>query len=129
MLHIRTVVKESPIHGLGLFAAEPIAKGTLISAWDPVFDVSFSNETIAALPLPAREFIQLYGWPHDGRMRLELDGGRYVNHSETPNVRVKDDEGTSSIAARDIAVGEELTEDYAEFNTEFAKLGFAANRL
>lgn len=47
-----------------------------------------------------------------GMLVLCCDNERFVNHSENPNSITV---GDTSIAARDIAVGEEITENYRDF--------------
>ena len=39
MLLVKTRTGRSPIHGTGLFAAEPIAKGTAVWRFTPTFDL------------------------------------------------------------------------------------------
>jgi SET domain-containing protein len=118
MLHVRAVVRPSAIEGLGLFAAEPIPAGALVAAWDERFDRAFAAEEIAALPPPEREHLERFGWRGpDGRVRAAMSNSRFINHSPAPNLVCVDG---ASYAARDIAAGEELTEDYAAFDPDFA---------
>lgn len=122
MLYVKTEVRPSLIQGLGVFAAEPIAAGTLVSRWDERFDRSYSREQWLAFPPQARDFVWRYGWRGlDGRMRVLTDNSRYVNHSTDPTMRVVFDEEVSSYAVRDIVAGEELTEDYSTFDPDFAE--------
>lgn len=62
MLHVKTALKESSIHGLGLFAAEPIKKDTLIWEFNPLFDKRIYNGILNMLPAVTQEFIKLYGF-------------------------------------------------------------------
>jgi SET domain-containing protein len=50
MVLVKTKVKESPIHGLGLFADQFIPKGTEIWRFTPGFDQKFTREQILASP-------------------------------------------------------------------------------
>ena len=50
MLRINTYISESVIHGIGLFAAEPVSAGTVIWRFDPPFDVTFVKGTLGVLP-------------------------------------------------------------------------------
>jgi hypothetical protein len=43
MLLVKTYLSASPIHGIGLFAAEPIAKGTVIWCFDERVDRRFTK--------------------------------------------------------------------------------------
>lgn len=120
MLYVKTTVGPSLIQGLGLFAVEPIASGTLIFRWNDTFGWSCSEAEHAVLPAEAKAFLWRYGWRGvKGRWLLDVDDSRFVNHSLTPNMLVTRDDGITSRAARDIAAGEELTEDYSTFDPDF----------
>jgi SET domain-containing protein len=121
MLFVKTEVRPSAIQGLGLFAAESIAAGTLIARFDPAFGWSCTEEQWAALPPLAREHMLRYAWrTGDGRWLMDVDDSRYMNHSTAPNMQVSAEHGFTAVAARDIAAGEELTEDYSLFDPDFA---------
>lgn len=79
------VIKESEIHGLGLFAAENISSGTVFGI-SHVMDDRFENNYI----------------------RTPLGG--FYNHSEEPNCETyRLGEFTYLKATRDIGTGEEIT--------------------
>lgn len=116
MLLVPTVLKMSKIHGIGVHAAAPIAKGTKLWEFHPGIDSSFDKAALAALPTHMREFVQVYGYPDPsemGTMLLEADNGRFMNHSDTPNTDFKTPDAGFALA--DIAAGEEITCDYHEF--------------
>lgn len=48
---------------------------------------------------------------------VELDNGRFMNHSVEPNTRFDDPD--AGFTRRAIRAGEELTCDYAEFDSSF----------
>jgi SET domain-containing protein len=116
MLLITTRLGSSPLHGLGLFAAEPIPAGTEIWRFTPRFDLEFPKSEVQALPTRMREFIEHYGYL-DARLGLWVicfDNARFMNHSDTPNTRpdyALDPHGVD-IALRTIGAGEEITTDY-----------------
>jgi len=115
MLLVKTYLAESPIEGIGLFAAEDIAKGTTIWRFDERFDRKFSKAERDALPEPAYTFVQKYSYPESvGSDVYYLDGdhARFMNHSNTPNTDCE----TDTIATRDIRAGEELLCDYHQFH-------------
>ncbi len=119
MLLVKTYLDRSRIHGIGLFAAEPIPKGTLVWRLHPEIDTQLSEEVIASLAPPAREQILKYTYRDVvlGTYVLCGDDARFMNHDVNPNCRdVPDREGGTTTAARDIAAGEELTCDYASFD-------------
>jgi SET domain-containing protein len=123
MMLIPTYVAPSRIEGVGVFAAEDIPAGTLIWRLDPALDRLLSSEAIAALPEMHQAFVERYGYPypHDASMTIvELDNGRFMNHSTVPNTRFSDpDAGFAKVAIR---AHEELTCDYAEFDPSFQML-------
>lgn len=126
MLHVKTEVRPSAIQGLGLFAAEPLSRGAIICRWDRGWAKYFTDETFALLPPLAQEYLRKYGWRNlRGRWVIAIDDSRFMNHSNTPNmtVIVTDDCEYESRAARDIEAGEELTEDYRQFDPEFDHYG------
>lgn len=119
MLLVPTRLAQSQIHGLGVFAAAPIAKGAPVWRFQPGLDMEFTPEIVETLPEHVREFFLRYGYLDRNLNRLILcfDDARFVNHSVTPNI-VTDyarDRYGLDVALRDIAAGEELTMDYAGF--------------
>lgn len=114
MLRIPTFLGPSRIAGagLGLFCREPVAAGTVIWRFDPGLDLVLTELPDAPL---LRRFVEIYSYvPHEEPERwvLCLDDARFMNHADHPNT---DDSGEHTIAARDIAAGEELTSDYRTF--------------
>jgi uncharacterized protein len=120
MMLVQTFLSSSDIEGIGIFAAEPIKAGTLIWRVDPKFDVHFSQDEVDQLPAHMQEFIMRYGYPHmtkSGILVLESDNGRFMNHCEEPNTDFTRFE--AGYAIKDIAVGEEITCNYYEFDSSF----------
>lgn len=123
MLLIPNYVGPSAIEGVGVFAAAPIRKGTAIWSLDKRFDQVLSAPDIAALADEQRAFVERYGYTHTTRPELtvlEMDNGRFMNHSNNPNTDFTDP--VVGWAIRDIAEGEEITCNYAEFEPGFAIL-------
>jgi SET domain-containing protein len=113
MLLVRTYVARSNIHGCGVFAAEPISMGNPVWEFNAIIDTEITDEQIARLPVIARESVLTHSFINgDGRMILSRDNAIFFNHSTEPNTKNIDGINT---ALRDIAVGEELTEDYRHF--------------
>jgi uncharacterized protein len=123
MMLIPTYVAPSRIEGVGIFAAEDIPAGALIWRLEPALDRLLTKEEIAALPEPHQAFVERYGYPypHDTSVTIvELDNGRFMNHSTAPNTVFSDpDSGFTRIA---IPAHEELTCDYSEFDPSFVML-------
>jgi len=116
MLLVKTYLDKSPIHGLGVFAAERIAKGTKIWRFVEGFDRVYSPRQFARLPKPARDFIKHHGYRVDGEILLTVDHDCHMNHSEDANTYLHNG---YAIARRDIPKGDEITNDYREFDAAF----------
>ena len=114
MLLVKTILKESPIHGFGLFAAEPIKKDTLIWEFNSMFDKKVYGGILDMLPLVVKDFIKTYGYlESSGFWVLCSDDARYMNHSDNPTC---EDRNQRDYAAKDIEIGEELTCNYYVFD-------------
>lgn len=116
MLLVRVRVDRSSIHGLGVFADEPIAEGQAVWRFTPDFDLDVEPRMLEGLPELQRERLLHYGYL-DARSRrfiLCCDDARFLNHSETPTLATDftDDRYGVDRAARYVALGEELTVDY-----------------
>lgn len=104
-------VRESPVHGRGLFATAPIQEGEVVAIKGGyVFDRAALPEIETRLG-PAE--IQVADGLFIGPVRdAEREGGMiFSNHSCAPNIGVKGQ--VVFVAMRDIDAGEELTHDWA----------------
>ncbi|HUL60399.1 MAG TPA: SET domain-containing protein-lysine N-methyltransferase [Anaeromyxobacteraceae bacterium] len=122
MLLVKTRLDRSSIHGIGLFAAERIRRGTAIWRLDPTLDRQLTGEQIAALAPPARAQVEKYTYLDRvlGQWILCGDDARFFNHADEPNCHdFPDAHGGTTLAARDIEEGEELTCDYASFDASW----------
>jgi SET domain-containing protein len=128
MMLIRTRVQPSEIHGMGLFAVEPIARGTAVWRCESGFDRAYSAAQFAALPAEAQRHLRWFAFldSASGNWVLSGDHACFMNHSLKPNTGALADAKApvTTIALRDIAAGEELTCDYFAFDAEASrKLG------
>lgn len=118
-MQVSTYVAASRIEGVGVFTAEPIRRGQTVWAFDPLFDRLIPlAEYEAARPL-VKDFLDKYAYPspdRPGYLVYETDNGRFMNHTHEPNL---DFSGPNAVALRDIAAGEELTCNYADFYPAF----------
>lgn len=130
MLKVKTTVKNSDIHGLGLFADEFIPKGTVTWQYESKFDTGFTQEEIDSLPETAKQFMLYYCYFDKELQKYILcsDNQRYINHSNTStniNSTPRQD-----VAARDIQAGEEFLCDYVKFDDQyFSRLGLNVSDL
>jgi uncharacterized protein len=119
MLLVKTFLAPSRIHGIGLFATEDIPQGTVVWRRDPSLDIELTEQQIEALAPPSREQIVKYTYLDIVRRTFVLcgDDARFFNHEDAPNcVDYPDPDGGTTVAARDIRAGEELTSDYEKFD-------------
>lgn len=122
MLLVPVEVRQSPIHGLGVFAAAFIAKGTVVWQFDPGVDKRHSVEWLAAQPEHVRRFFTSYGVRSLDQRFYYLAGDYtlFINHSATPNMAPdpshKVNEEEVVVAIQDIRPGEELTINYGEID-------------
>jgi SET domain-containing protein len=116
VLLVRTSIRQSPIHGLGVFAEEDIPEGTVLWRFEPVLDRLIHEEDLRGLPDHLVDFIEIYSeyFPELGVLVLSGDNDRYTNHSDDPNTEVVLPNGPEAHvrARRTIAAGEEITCDY-----------------
>jgi hypothetical protein len=102
--------------GLGVFATRPIPRGTITYVIDP-FEVRVPRSRFRAVPPLLRPALERYAYVDArGDHVMSWDHARYVNHCCEPNT-ISTGWGFE-IALRDIAAGEELTDDYGLFNPD-----------
>lgn len=103
------VVRPSPIHSVGVYAATPIRKGTRLVEYTGTRITADEADRI----YEGAERTYLYGLD-DGKTVIDGEGlGAYLNHSCAPNCEIDEIKGRVWIfAIRDIAAGEELLWDY-----------------
>ena len=104
----------SPVVGYGVFATEPIPRGTFLWVLD-AFDRILSPRDVDALHPLLRTVVDKYAYQAaDGNFVFCWDFGRYMNHSCAPTSRGVGD--AFEVAVRDIEPGEELTCEYGTLN-------------
>lgn len=125
MTFVKIEIRSSKIHGLGCFAAEPIEKGQLVWKFDEQYDRVLKKEFVESLPLPAKENLLNYAFVSKitGDYILCSDDSKFTNHSPSPNVTCFIPPGSTNndlecYATRAICQGEEITNDYREFDAE-----------
>ncbi|MBI3419708.1 MAG: SET domain-containing protein [Proteobacteria bacterium] len=116
MLLVKTYLDKSKIHGLGVFAGEFIPKGGKIWVFAEGFDRAYSPKEFKKLPKAAQDFIRRYGYQINGEIMLTVDHDCYTNHSDKANTVYRDG---FMVARRNIAKGEEITNDYRDFDRMF----------
>ncbi len=118
MLTVKTKIKESPIAGIGLFADQLIPKGTTVWKLEKGFDIELSKAQFANLSEPAQDQVLNYCYFNSKTEMYVMcgDDARFFNHSDNPNVSSSTEDDRPDIALRDIEIGEELTQNYQNFD-------------
>lgn len=114
MLLVDTELRESEIHGIGVFLTEPVTAGQTIWRFDSRIDRVFSSAELAEMPERLQQFLRTYSTLH-GDLDLWVlcgDNGRHFNHSDTPNTRSLGIAFGEDVAVADLPAGTELTSDY-----------------
>jgi SET domain-containing protein len=120
MLIVKTSVRLSAIHGLGLFAAESIKKGQAIWVFDPLVDGTVFEREFSKFTESRKATVSHFGFKNSrGDWVIRGDGSLFINHSDEPNMAEisHDEEFPNSRepvmrATRNISVGDELTLSY-----------------
>lgn len=124
MYLIQIEAKESGIDGKGVFALEKIKKGTIAWKYNSSYDKTVSIEQYNNSSPEVKEELDRvaylspttnqYVYPPEG------DPARFTNHSKQNNLTVVVNYEISDepyfVANRDIDTGEELTNNYLEFD-------------
>jgi hypothetical protein len=119
MFTIDTYLDRSSLHGIGVFAAQDIARGRVVWEYNPLLDLEFSREQWQRIQQQASphsfKHIRRYSYKEDNRFYVCLDNAQFMNHSsDAPNVaNVKSN--NTMVAKTDIRKGEELLCDYFEY--------------
>ncbi|MCX6793122.1 MAG: SET domain-containing protein [Candidatus Falkowbacteria bacterium] len=121
MIHIKYRLDKSSLHGIGLFAAEDIIKGALIYTPSPALDVNITQEQFDSLDEKEKAEIRWWGFFDEPTQKwhVDFDVSHFINHST--NRTVAQDPNHSDaylVAVKDVKAGEELTQNYLEFESE-----------
>ena len=89
MLLVRTTLKLSPIHGIGLFADQFIEKGAAVWRYLDEFDLRFPPSVLGRLSPPVREQFLSYSYllEESGLYELCSDDARYLQPRRFPKHR------------------------------------------
>ena len=114
-------VKQSPLHGRGLYAAAALTAGSVIGSW-PALILS-AEDTAAVRATRLYHYVFYVDETPEGAMRAAVAFGpiSMCNHSTEANAVFAVDADAMTVtltAARDIGAGEEILIDYGDFATE-----------
>lgn len=111
MLIVHTDIGPSNIAGIGLFTRLVIRAGTVVWKNDSRSHLKIPRDVAATMPELAQAFLRSHATLRDDGWFVTWDNSQFINHSDDANL-IFNFTG-DLIAARDIAAGEELTENYA----------------
>ena len=121
MIHIKYRLKHSDLHGIGLFSDQDIRKGDLIYTASPLLDVDITQEQFDSLDEKEKDEIRWWGFfdKPSHHWHVDFDVSKFINHSYNPTVTQDQDHSDAYLlATKDISKGEELTQNYLEFESE-----------
>lgn len=114
-------VKQSPLHGRGLYAVASVPSGTIIGTY-PVLILS-EADTTQLKQTRLYHYVFYVDETSEGEMRAAVAFGpiSMCNHSAAPNAAFSVDASDASVtltACRDITAGDEILIDYGDFAAE-----------
>jgi uncharacterized protein len=114
-LHPVLSVRNSPVHGRGLFSTGDLSTGTVLARFGGfLYPVSARYDPTVVQPSTAAgvaDFVLLAEHINGNK-----DQSDYINHSCSPNLGMAD--AITVVTIRDIRVEEELTADYAYWEAD-----------
>lgn len=121
MIHIKYKLDTSSYHGVGLFADQDIKKGQLIYTPSPLLDVNIAQEEFDLLDEKEKREILWWGFfdKPSKKWHVDFDVTHFINHSYKGTLTQDQSHADAYlVATRDIKKGEELTQNYLEFETQ-----------
>ncbi len=124
MYTVKGKIKKSDIDGKGAFADEHVSKGRIVWLYDQDKDISVTQKEFNLFSREKKDRFRhsayFSPWSDTWICPPEGEAANYTNHSSNNNLTVRYDEKISSepffVANRDIEIGEEITNNYHEFD-------------
>lgn len=124
MYLVQVTVKESSIDGKGVFTLQDIKVGDVVWKFDPSHDKILTRAEFDALNQEEKKVLRRVAYLSKNTERWvyppENDPALFTNHSKENNLSATLNTSISEepifVANRDIAAGEELTNNYHEFD-------------
>lgn len=121
MIHIKYKLDKSKLHGVGLFTEENLKKGHVVYTASPLLDVNITQKQFESLDEKEKREIRYWGFWDDPNnvWHVDFDNSKFINHSFNPTL-TQDPKHKDAylVAARDVKAGEELTQNYLEFESK-----------
>lgn len=125
MYKVEVEVRKSDIDGRGVFALADISEGEIVWQYTEGHDKKMTKQDFEALSSQEKEALQRVAYlsEHSSMWVIppEDDPACFTNHSKSANTKSIFKPETSDepvfIASRDIKSGEEITDNYLEFDS------------
>lgn len=121
MLHVKYKLDKSNHHGIALFADQIIAKDDLVYTASPILDLNINQEQLDSLDESEKQEVLWWGFfdKPSQMWHVDFDVSKFINHSYDANLaQAPDHDEAYLVATRDIETGEELTQNYLEFESQ-----------
>ncbi|KKR71621.1 MAG: Nuclear protein SET [Candidatus Roizmanbacteria bacterium GW2011_GWB1_40_7] len=121
MIYIKYKLDKSKFHGIGLFTDEDLKKGQLVYTASPLLDVNITREQFDQLDEKEKREIEYWGfWDEPNNLwHVDFDVSKFINHSYEPTLtQDQNHQDAYLITTKNLKAGEELTQNYLEFETE-----------
>jgi len=119
MLKVKTYLDKSAVHGIGIFAAEDIAAGTVIWEFNPLVDLEFPPDRWEALRRTVCDIsfqeVEKYAYKEKNRIVVCLDNAQFMNHDATTFNVSNSPDGNTMTARIPIPARQELLCNYFEY--------------
>lgn len=121
MIHINYSIDRSGLHGVGLFSNQDIEEGQVIYTASPLLDLNITQEQFDQLDEKEKREVRWWGFFDEPTQmwHVDFDVSKFINHSYEANV-TQSGHTTDAylVSKRFIKAGEELTQNYLEFESE-----------
>lgn len=120
MIHTAYKLQVSDLHGVGLFTAQDIRAGELVYTASPLLDLNITQQQFDTLTQKEKDEILWWGFFDEPSQKwhVDFDVSKFINHSYNATVaQASGHDEAYLVATRDIHNGEELTQNYLEFET------------
>ncbi len=114
MLTVKTYLAPSTVHGIGLFAAEPIPANSTVWQYNEHIDSIYPEDIFLNICRNVHQNTLQHllncSYKRSGRYFYLTDNARFINHSELANIVFIDD--YTEVALHEIKPEEEILENY-----------------
>jgi SET domain-containing protein len=121
MIHIKYKLRASDFHGIGLFTDQEIKKGELIYTASTLLDLNITQEQFDSLHQNEKDEVLWWGFFDEPSQKwhVDFDVSKFINHSKEATVTQDENHDEAYlVATHDIKAGDELTQNYLEFESE-----------